>query len=290
MVCERLLKLCRRHKVYSPGIIIDNNYLRRDVEISYQLSECESFCKYFYSSATSGTQLMRRQRPGSNNTIDETSGIVSPDTDFAEIDSFMNGHSKSNHQLYQMSSISSEKRNASTVPPVEEISSDRNVISGAIPVIQVDSPASQTNQDSRTGSSTYSRSSEEAIDSSMSESLTSIIESLGYGIMKIDSSQMIYEKEYHFLTTDHNNKSSYLICDKVIDDTDNYFDDSDSTESLDANCSSGFVSANCGNSTDDDDCTPMDTALVTKALLNDYTNYCKQLRHFLILYQVFMPL
>ena len=290
MICERLLKLCGRHKVFSTGIMKENNSgFRRDVAINFQLDKSESFCKYFFSSANSGAELNRRQRPDSNNTIALTSGIVSPETEFTELERFSSNSerrrtesSKTNHKM-----IESNPR--SGLPPVEETGFNREILNLSAPMHQIDSVGLETPKKSRASSGSHS--SDEPLESSLSESLTSLIESLGYRVLKIDSSQMLHEQEFELLNNRNiNHKTNYEINDTILDN-DDYYNDTDSDESLDAQCSSGFISTNCGNSTeDDDDCETVDQMCVIRALLSDYNSYNKHFKHALLIYQVFIIL
>ena len=265
---------------------------RRDVAISYQLDKSESFCKYFFSSATSGAELIRRQRPDSNNTIAMTSGIMSPETEFQELESISaNNSSRKSTGSSKISQKVTETKPESGLPPVEETGLYRDIMTISAPMHQIDCVGLETPKKSRTGS-TYSQSSDEPMESSLSESLTSLIESLGFRVLKIDSSQMFCEEQDFEILNDHNivNHNSYAINDGILDN-DDYFNDTDSDESMDAQCSSGFISANCGNSTeDDDDCESVDQLSVIKALLTDYNSYNKQFKHLLLSYQVFVKI
>ncbi|CAG2111283.1 unnamed protein product, partial [Medioppia subpectinata] len=340
MICERLLKLCGRHKAYSPGVRSGNGgTIGREIGIHYQLDKSESFCKYFFAALTAdGAERVRhrhhhrrhlrgQQRPDSNNTVELTSGIVSPKTDLTELEDFSSSSSADNtpktvrkaakmsHRLGDSNGATGVEKGSDTAPPQTSLppvdGHDMHAINAPmhqINVVGIETPVRQRTDGSGGGSSGQSSSSE-PFESSLSESLTSLIESLGYRVIKIDSSQMVYEQDLRFMdsrrqqsSADTNNDSiDYHMNDKLIDDEffgrtkghsdyyndDQLSDDSESMEdSLDAQCSSGFISANCGNSTGSEDCDELvDRKDVVKALLADYTAYVKPFSYNLLQYQ-----
>ncbi|CAG2171910.1 unnamed protein product, partial [Oppiella nova] len=305
VICERLLKLCGRHKAYSRGISI-SGAVSKEVGIHFQLDKSDSFCKYFFSGLTPGAtaDLMRQhRRPASNHTTAMTSGIGSPETYLTELDDMSDRHSPKRTgnatKSHKLMTDRAESSPQSGLPPVDdEFLIERDGMSAPMRQISrvgIESP--KTGTGSSQASSHSSSRGDDSLESSLSESLTSLIESLGYRVVKIDSSQMVYEEDMEFGNgSDGDNKrNAYSVNDKLIDDeffgrntyyNDECGDDSESTgSSIDAQCSSGFVSTNCGNSTEGEDYESVDNKDVIKALLADYMAYNKPFGYHLLQYQ-----
>ncbi len=296
------MKLCGRHKVYSRGITKRLSANNTEISVNFQLDNSESFCKYFFSSATSGIDLHREERPNSNMTSQPSSGIMSPDTDSTELASFSTNDSRNstadsksrnskNETIVDNTATTSMQR--PSLSPVEESGDKNNYFCDDInfisaPMHQIGLVGLETPKKSSTNSTS---SSNERFSSSLSDSLTSLIEkTLGYRVLHIDPSQMLCEQEMD--NFDNNNESknsnSYLledrmICDEYLDH--DYYNDIDD-DSLDAQCSSGFISANCGNCTEDEDCEIKDRTRIINALTIDYHSYDKTFANALLRYQV----
>ncbi len=301
MICERLLKLCGRQKVYSRGITKRLSANNTEISVNFQLGDSESFCKYFFSSATSGIDLHREERPNSNTTSQPSSGIMSPDTDSTELASFSTNDSRNstadsksrnskNETIVDNTATTSMQR--PSLSPVEESGDKNNFFCDDInfisaPMHQIGLVGLETPKKSSTNSTS---SSDERLNSSLSDSLTSLIEkTLGYRILQIDSSQMLCEQEMD--NYDNNNESknsnSYLLEDRMICEEyleNDYYDIDE--DSLDAQCSSGFISANCGNCTEDEDCEIKDRIRIINALNIDYNSHDKTFANALLRYQV----
>ncbi|XP_054168896.1 protein tyrosine phosphatase domain-containing protein 1-like [Oppia nitens] len=374
MVCERLLKLCGRHRAYSPGVVgkVDTNV----VGISYQLDKTESFCNHFFANTVQSKQQIRHDRrrhqhqqqqprgrpwrPESNNTATMTSGIASPDTDqtdITEVDSLLlderYGGKTVSSDRKSVAVVSTTTTTAAAAAAITNGKKSSAMVNGSksgptfatlepdilssisapmhqINAVGLETPMkkfiySSTSANNSTSSSMSNSDTDEPIDSSMSESITSLIESLAYGVIKIDSNQMVYEeKVFKLLNSNHNliDKNQYQNHynnddednDEELYDERDLFSDSDDSDadinvaavtaaavangdddqSLDAKCSSGFMSANnfVGNDSDSDDndvdgddCQTLDVDVVVKALLTDYKTFDNPLKNALILYQ-----
>jgi hypothetical protein len=288
--------------VYSRGITKRLSANNTEISVNFQLDNSESFCKYFFSSATSGIDLHREERPNSNMTSQPSSGIMSPDTDSTELASFSTNDSRNstadsksrnskNETIVDNTATTSMQR--PSLSPVEESGDKNNYFCDDInfisaPMHQIGLVGLETPKKSSTNSTS---SSNERFSSSLSDSLTSLIEkTLGYRVLHIDPSQMLCEQEMD--NFDNNNESknsnSYLledrmICDEYLDH--DYYNDIDD-DSLDAQCSSGFISANCGNCTEDEDCEIKDRTRIINALTIDYHSYDKTFANALLRYQV----
>jgi hypothetical protein len=283
--------------VYSRGITKHLPANNTEISVNFQLENSESFCKYFFSSATSGIDLDREERPNSNMTSQPSSGIMSPDTDSTELASLSTNDSRNstadsknrnskNETIVDNAATTSMQR--PSLSPVEESGDKNNFLCDdfiSAPMHQIGLVGLETPKKSNTNST----SSSERL-SSLSDSLTSLIEkTLGYRILQIDSSQMLCEQEMD--NYDNNNESknsnSYLLEDRMICEEyleNDYYDIDE--DSLDAQCSSGFISANCGNCTEDEDCEIKDRIRIINALNIDYNSHDKTFANALLRYQV----
>lgn len=84
-ICERLLELCDRTHTRSPGLLKTTSIDETETLVDFQLTNSESFCKYFYSAAKSIAAEVPNSRPQSNMTIQLSSGFASPDTGITEL-------------------------------------------------------------------------------------------------------------------------------------------------------------------------------------------------------------
>lgn len=106
VICERLLYLCDKSNSRSPGLArapgsssfesaksahSSDSDLNPDNLIDFQLSNSQSFCKYFFATASSTSQTPSSSRPQSNMTIQLSSGFASPDTATTDLSITSNG-------------------------------------------------------------------------------------------------------------------------------------------------------------------------------------------------------